>query len=69
MSVSTYEEIVRHLDELEPAQLARLMGELRARMTPQPRYRLEDFLLPSGKPNGSGEDWVGELRAEWDDRS
>lgn len=68
MSVADYEAIVQRLDGLEPAQLSMLEGEIRTRLASRKQYRLEEFLVPSGQPQGTGEDWVGALRAEWDDR-
>ena len=68
MSTTSYEEIVGRLDELEPAQMATLIEEIQARMAAPKRYRLEDFMTPRPGVQGTGEDWVGKLRAEWDDR-
>ncbi len=68
MSVADYEAIVKRLDELEPQQIAMLMGELRARMAQRPKRRLEDFLVVPDEARGTGEDWVGALREEWDAR-
>ena len=68
MSTTTYDEIVGRLDELEPTQMAMLMGEIQTRIAQRPKRRLEEFLVPSGDAPGTGEDWVGALRAEWDDR-
>ncbi len=68
MSTTNYKEIVGQLDALEPMQMAMLMGELQRRMVARPKYRLEEFLTPSRAAQGSREDWVGALRAEWDDR-
>lgn len=68
MSVETYTEIVGKLDELEPEEIASLAGEIQARMAPTKKYRLEDFFVVPDEAKGTGEDWVGALRAEWDDR-
>lgn len=69
MSVTDYEAIVRRLDDLDPTQIAMLMGEIQARMAQRPRRRLEEFMAVPQEAKGTGEDWVRALRAEWEHQS
>ena len=68
MSATAYEEIVARLDGMDAAPMRMPMDELRMRMVPLRKRTIEEFLVPSGKSPGTGEDPFGAMRAEWDDR-
>ena len=68
MSATAFEEIVARRGGMDAAQMRMPMASLRTRMAPPKRYRLEDFMTPREGVRGTGEDWVGAMRAEWDDR-
>ena len=68
MSATAFEEIVARRGGMDAAQMRMLMDELRTRMAPLRKRTIEEFLVPSGKSPGTGEDPFGAMRAEWDDR-